>query len=276
MTNLGVKLNKDKAKATDLNPAVMRGMAGRTGFKKTIALIMLFMIVGMMAIGCSSSSGESLTDQHAISGGNEDGDNVETVGISNNGDYSDLPPLNDSESTDSASGQSDKHDVDGNKDQGNHQVGLGNQKSASAPEQNAGKAENALKCTFSINCGTIFDNLNKIDSAIVETLPRDGWIYKAKEVEFTEGESVFDILLRITRQEKIHMESNSNPALKSKYVEGIHNLYEFDAGELSGWTYKINGEGMGYGSSSSYPVDGDKIEWIYTCDQGRDIGVTAR
>ena len=70
------------------------------------------------------------------------------------------------------------------------------------------------------------------------------------------------------------MESNSNPALKSKYVEGIHNLYEFDAGELSGWTYKINGEGVGYGSSSSYPVDGDKIEWIYTCNQGKDIGVT--
>ena len=71
------------------------------------------------------------------------------------------------------------------------------------------------------------------------------------------------------------MESNSNPVLMSKYVEGIHNLYEFDAGELSGWTYKINGKGVGYGSSSSYPSDGDTVEWVYTCDQGRDVGVTA-
>ena len=93
-------------------------------------------------------------------------------------------------------------------------------------------------------------------------------------MEFAEGDSVFDILLRVTRDEGIHMESNSNPALKSKYVEGIHNLYEFDAGELSGWTYKINGKGMGYGSSSSYPKDGDVIEWVYTCDQGRDVDVT--
>jgi hypothetical protein len=135
------------------------------------------------------------------------------------------------------------------------------------------KVKGTLKCTLSINCSTVFDNLNKIDAAIVDTLPKDGWIYPAKEVEFTEGESVFDILQRVVKEEKIHMESNSNPALKSKYVEGIHNLYEFDAGELSGWTYKVNGKGMGYGSSSSFPKDGDIVEWIYTCDQGRDAGV---
>lgn len=130
-----------------------------------------------------------------------------------------------------------------------------------------------LKCTFSINCSTVFDNLDKIDKEILKVLPNDGWIYPAKEIEFKDDESVFDILLRITKQEKIHMESNSNPVLKSKYVEGINNLYEFDAGELSGWTYKVNGKGMGYGSSSSYLKDGDIVEWVYTCDQGRDVEV---
>lgn len=265
MKKTHLKLNSKKSQDSILYPAEAHSMIGRMEFKKAIALIMLFILVGMMAIGCAASMGETLTDQPAITG--EEGDNGGMGEVSNNEGGSDPPPLKDSEF-----GQADKNDINGNKDQGNQS----NQKPSTAPEQNANKAKGTLKCTFSINCGTVFDNLDKIDSAIVEILPRDGWIYKTKEVEFTEGESVFDILLRITKQEKIHMESNSNPALKSKYVEGIHNLYEFDAGELSGWTYKINGEGMGYGSSSSYPVDGDKIEWIYTCDQGRDIGVTAR
>lgn len=147
------------------------------------------------------------------------------------------------------------------------------EKNYQTPEKKG--TEKKPKCTFSISCRSVFDNLDRIDSETVKLLPDDGWILGPKEIEFREDESVFDILLRMTKGAKIHMESNSNPVLKSKYVEGIHNLYEFDAGELSGWTYKINGKGMGYGSSSSYIQDGDIVEWVYTCDQGRDVGVTA-
>jgi hypothetical protein len=136
-----------------------------------------------------------------------------------------------------------------------------------------GIREPSQKCLFSINCSTVFDNADKIKDSILEILPQDGWIYAETEVALIEGESVFDILLRVTKSEKIHMEFSSNPALNSKYVEGINNLYEFDAGELSGWTYMINGKSVGYGSSSSYPKDGDVIEWVYTCDQGRDVEV---
>ena len=33
---------------------------------------------------------------------------------------------------------------------------------------------------------------------------------------------------------KIHMESSFTPVYNSAYIEGIHNLYEFDVGKLSG------------------------------------------
>lgn len=128
---------------------------------------------------------------------------------------------------------------------------------------------------LSIDCLTALDNLDRLDATKVSLLPKDGFFLPAKEVELNPGETVFDVLLRETRANGIHMEFNKNPALSSSYVEGIGNLYEFDCGELSGWTYLVNGKGIGYGSSSHVLADGDVVKWRYTCDQGRDVGVTA-
>jgi hypothetical protein len=129
--------------------------------------------------------------------------------------------------------------------------------------------------TLSIDCLTALDNPDKLDPNKVSLLPKDGFFLPAKEIALNPGETVFDVLLRETRANGIHMEFSRNPALKSSYVEGIGNLYEFDCGELSGWTYLVNGKGIGYGSSSYILADGDVVEWRYTCDQGRDVSVTA-
>ena len=60
-------------------------------------------------------------------------------------------------------------------------------------------------------------------------------------------------------------------AYNSAYIEGIHNLYEFDCGQLSGWIYKVNGWSPNYGCSRYDLADGDVIEWQYTCNLGIDI-----
>jgi hypothetical protein len=91
-------------------------------------------------------------------------------------------------------------------------------------------------------------------------------------VEFTEGESVYDVLQRECRNRGIQMESNYNPIYRSRYVKGIDNLYEFDRGELSGWMYEVNGWYPNYGSSVYYLSDGDSIGWHYTTDLGEDLG----
>ena len=127
-------------------------------------------------------------------------------------------------------------------------------------------------CTFSINCSTILDNMDKLDPAKADIVPKGGIIYAAAKITFKPGESVFDLLQRITKDNKIHMEFTETPGLNTNYVEGIANLYEFDCGELSGWTYRVNGKVVGYGSSNAIIKDGDVIEWLYTCDQGRDVG----
>ena len=91
-------------------------------------------------------------------------------------------------------------------------------------------------------------------------------------MEFTEGESVFDVLKRVCRENKIHMEFSETPVYQSAYIEGIGNFYEFDCGEGSGWMYRVNGEFPNYGCSRYTLADGDTVEWVYTCDFGADVG----
>ena len=126
-------------------------------------------------------------------------------------------------------------------------------------------------CTISISCATILDNIGWLDPEKVELVPEDGWILKPIEVTFFEGESVFNVLLRTCKQQGIHMEFVNTPMYNSAYIEGIHNLYEFDCGQLSGWIYKVNGWSPNYGCSRYALKEGDVIEWVYTCNLGIDV-----
>ena len=130
----------------------------------------------------------------------------------------------------------------------------------------------AYTCTLSISCATILDNLDLCDPEKVELVPADGWILQPMTVTFYEGESVFDVLLRETKNHKIHMEYSETPLYQAAYIEGIGNLYEFDAGETSGWMYSVNGWFPNYGCSKYAVADGDVIAWVYTCDLGQDVG----
>lgn len=129
-----------------------------------------------------------------------------------------------------------------------------------------------LTCTMSIRCDTILNNIEWLESEIVEIIPKDGVIFAEKRVVFYEGETVFDVLLREMKRNKIHMEFVNVPIYNSAYIEAIANLYEFDCGELSGWMYKVNGCFPNYGCSQYQLKTGDKIEWVYTCDLGADVG----
>ena len=127
-------------------------------------------------------------------------------------------------------------------------------------------------CVISVSCGTILDNMKMLGREKHELVPDDGVIFPETTVIFYEGESVFNILQRTMKQNGIHMEFVNTPIYNSAYIEGINNLYEFDAGELSGWMYKVNGWYPNYGSSRYQLKDGDIVEWVYTCDLGRDVG----
>ncbi len=119
-------------------------------------------------------------------------------------------------------------------------------------------------CTLSVRCDSVVENIDKLPENKRSIVPPDGIIYKEQTVEFTDGESVFDVLLREMTKNNIHFEFVKTPAYNSVYIEGIGNLYEFDLGDTSGWMYSVNGIEPRYGCSEYILKDGDKIEFIYS------------
>lgn len=104
-------------------------------------------------------------------------------------------------------------------------------------------------------------------------VPKDGLILERTEYVLRDGDTVFDILKRTTRHNQIHMDHQdaAENIFNSVYVRGINHLYEFSAGPLSGWMYRVNGEFPNYGVSKYKLKDGDEIEFVYTVELGRDI-----
>jgi len=126
--------------------------------------------------------------------------------------------------------------------------------------------------TLTISVETLLENMHLLDRNKHELVPADGIIFPETIVVAHEGDNVFDVLSREMRSAGIHLVSRQTPALNSVYIEAINNIFEFDAGPLSGWKYKVNGDFVGQGASAYILQDGDFIEWLYTVDLGRDLG----
>ena len=140
-------------------------------------------------------------------------------------------------------------------------------KPAPVEPQDTEKGDAGYSCTISISCADVLAYIDRCEPETAAVIPKDGWILRPVTVTFTEGESVFDVLQRVCRESKIHMEFNSAAGYNSAYIEGIGNLYEFDAGELSGWLYSVNGWYPNYGCSRYQLKDGDTICWVYSVDR---------
>ena len=129
-----------------------------------------------------------------------------------------------------------------------------------------------LSCTISIECHSVLANKNLVKNPGILACAGNGTILPATEVEFTAGETVFDVLKRVCTTKHIPLSFQFTPLYGSYYIQAINGLEEFDVGELSGWMYQVNGRHPNFGCSSYTLEDGDIIEWQYTCDLGYDVG----
>ncbi len=222
-----------------------------TGSKTTI----LNLILDGSMDGLEIRPDKNLEDEEEITGTEETQSNqTPTALVGGQDEYLSKPGQNDGK---------DKYNTD--------PVPEGKPKPVEPEDAEVNKAK-SYTCTFSIECSTILNNLDMLDPEKLECVPSGGAILKKTTVTFYEGESVFDVLQRVCKEKGIHMEAEWTPIYNSAYVEGIHNLYEFDCGALSGWMYKVNGWYPNYGSSRYQMKDGDVVEWRYTCDLGNDVG----
>lgn len=126
------------------------------------------------------------------------------------------------------------------------------------------QTDGGMTVTLSIRCDTIKDR-EKVNRLI----PDDGIILDTTTFIAAEGDTVYDVLMQAIRAEHIPLDNRG--AKGAAYIAGINALYEFDYGELSGWMYRVNGVFPDVGCESYRVSDGDKIEWLYTTDIGKDL-----
>lgn len=121
-------------------------------------------------------------------------------------------------------------------------------------------------CTVTVTCADVLANPDTVDSELLEILPEDGFLLPETEVTFSEGENAFDVLQRACKDAELHMEFVETPAYNSVYIQGIGNLYEQDAGEMSGWLYEVNGASPDVGCNQYELQDGDAVTFTYICN----------
>ena len=117
------------------------------------------------------------------------------------------------------------------------------------------------RVTLTIRCDAV-PELDKIDH-----LPDDGVILATTTINLAKGETAYDILVQAARAYHLHVDTTG--AGEAAYVRGISYLYEQEHGDLSGWTYKVNGTSPSVGCGAYTLSDGDEIVFAYTLTVGQ-------
>ena len=120
-------------------------------------------------------------------------------------------------------------------------------------------------CTITIQCTSVLNNMDKLKEGKEAYVPSSGYILSVT-MDYTEGETVFDVLTRACSQYGVQLEYAYTPMYGSYYIEGINHLYEFDCGGTSGWKYSVNGSSPNYGCSNYTVCENDSIVWYYVCE----------
>lgn len=121
-------------------------------------------------------------------------------------------------------------------------------------------------CTLTITCQEVFSHMDKLSESAKKVIPADGMILQGS-FGIQQGDTVFDVLKRACTEKNVMLDYVYTPVYSTYYIRGIHNLYEFDCGDESGWMYSVNGTAPGYGCSQYNVSKGDKIIFYYTCER---------
>lgn len=107
---------------------------------------------------------------------------------------------------------------------------------------------------------------NSHNMSLPAAIPSDGVILKSVTDEFNTGDSVMKVLKSTLKANGISYQITSGG-----YVRSISGLAEFDCGQGSGWMYKVNGVLPNVSCKSYKLTNGDKIEFVFTCNLGNDV-----
>ena len=76
-------------------------------------------------------------------------------------------------------------------------------------------------------------------------------------------------MIAVAKEHGISIDNTGSESMA--YIAGIGQIGEFDFGDLSGWLYFVNDESPSVGCQDYELAPGDKIEWLYSCELGKDL-----
>ena len=117
-----------------------------------------------------------------------------------------------------------------------------------------------LNCHVQIDCLDVLEHPETLKEEKSEIIPKDG-IFFAEDASFSQGETVYEVLIRVLQNEKLQYEKDA-----TNYILAVGNLYSGDCGELSGWLYRVNGESPIVGITEYVLQDGDEVRFYFVTD----------
>lgn len=126
------------------------------------------------------------------------------------------------------------------------------------------QVESDKSVLMSVNCSEILKNMDSLDSGLEEYIPEYGLIVEDKAYPIKDGDTVYDLLIRVTKENRIQVESKGFSG--SREIEGINYIYNSSCGKGSRWICKINGEIQQPVCTDYKLKDGDIVQWIYVCN----------
>lgn len=97
---------------------------------------------------------------------------------------------------------------------------------------------------------------------------KEDYILKDYVIQVKEDTSVYEGLAIACKENKIPMDATGSGS--TAYVQGINSTFEFDEGPESGWLYRVNGIFPDKSSGAVIINSGDRVDWVYTKELGKD------
>ena len=132
-------------------------------------------------------------------------------------------------------------------------------------DQSGQNDKQMISVSISIDCKNILNNMDKVTAGYESFVPSSGCILSLTTYQVEENTTVLNLLKQICKDKKI------NYVASGGYVTSIGNIAEFIVGDGSGWMYLINDKYVNVGAGSKKLKAGDKVKWVYTCNNGDDL-----
>jgi hypothetical protein len=116
--------------------------------------------------------------------------------------------------------------------------------------------DDSFRVTVIIDCTDALSYRNSVN-----VIPESGMILTATEVLLNEGETIYDVLLRVQRLYNIAVATQTSTY--GMYVTAIGGLEQGMCTDVSGWTYTVNDQ-MVMDACNDYVLqNGDTVKWEF-------------